>query len=333
MQSRFPAILAALLALVALCAAVFGVAIFPWVSGPRLHGDDLDDGWMAVEVWANMESEAPANAEALLKAELAVERQAEALNALGETARSRTNAGVAEKDMPEEGRIALRALAQWDASGADLGDQTCGEALQPLHLLTTGRLLLAVAGKDASAPEIDRVLRLAAALRTSGDLRLVAIGYNLAEEIVSWVDARGGKPGPIFAELRPRTEEIFLAAARDAVCTWRKASATAAAGGMPELLKGLSAEAAPPWVRPMLKPDRELKMLQAYHVERLTSAWKDRTELGMLRSHLRLPPVADRPKSALVRGWIQDPAMVLDRGREVFDVYTAFLKAHHIERP
>ena len=95
----------------------------------------------------------------------------------------------------------------------------------------------------------------------------------------------------------------------------------------------MSAEAAPPWVRPMLKPDRELKMLQAYHVERLTSAWKDRTELGMLRSHLRLPPVADRPKSALVRGWIQDPAMVLDRGREVFDVYTAFLKAHHIERP
>ena len=29
----------------------------------------------------------------------------------------------------------------------------------------------------------------------------------------------------------------------------------------------------------------------------------------------------------------EQPAMVLDRGREVFDVYTAFLKAHHIERP
>lgn len=333
MQSRFPVILGTLLALVALAAALFGVSVAPWVLGPSLHGDALEDGWMDVEVWANLDSEAPANAEALLKAEMAVERQAAALDALGESARSRTNAGVREKDIPEEGRIALRALEQWDASGADLGDQTCGEALQPLHLLTTGRLLLAVAGKNASAPEIDRVLRLAAALRTSGDLRLVAIGYNLAEEIVDWVEARGGKPGPIFAELRPRTEEFFLAAARDAVCTWRKASKAAAKGGMPELLKGLSADAAPPWVRPMMKPERELKMLQAFHVERLHAAWKDRTELGLLRVHLRVPPVTDLPKSALVRGWVTDPGMVLDRGREVFDTYTAFLKQHQIERP
>lgn len=333
MQSRLTTILVVLLALVALAAAVFAVAVFPWISAPRIHGDELVEGWADVEAWANLESEAPANAEALLKAELAVERQADALKTLAESARSRSSGGVPEKDMPEEGRIALRALAQWDASGADLGPQTCGDALQPLHLLTTGRLLLAAAGKDASAPEIDRALRLAAALRTSGDMKLVAIGFNLAQEIIAWVDARGGKPGPIFAELRPRPEEIFLAASRDAVCTWRAAKAASELGGVPRLLDGLGADAAPPWVRPMLKAERELEMLQAFHVDRLRGAWKDRTDLGLLRARLRMPPVADRPKSALVRGWVQDPSTVLDRGREVFDLYSAFLKAHHIERP
>ena len=159
----------------------------------------------------------------------------------------------------------------------------------------------------------------------SGDLGLVTIGFNLAEEAVDWARVRGLRPSAPFIEHRPRAAEVFVAATRDAVCTWRRAAATTERGGFDSLLVQLSPEAAPPWIRPMLDPQRELDALRSFQVNRLIPAAADKDSFGLLRAHLELPPRDDLPHAALVRGLVKDPRELFERWREVMDAYDAWV--------
>lgn len=316
-------VVATLVALV-LSAAVFGAMLLPWRLPLSPKGAELDQRWHEIEGWAALNTQ-EGHAEALIKANLAVERRQAEIAALARPQLKSPVGRLREQDLPEEARIALRALAEWDAAGTGLGADPCGEALTAVPALTMGQLLLAVAGRDERAPELGRALRLAAALRTSGDLGLVTIGFNLAEEAVNWARTRGLPPTAPFIEHRPRSAEVFVAATRDAVCTYRHAVATVDRSGFPSLLAELSPEAAPPWIRPMLDEQRELDALRAFHVARLVPAAADKDSFGLLRTHLALAPRDDLPHAALVRGLVKDPRELFERWREVMDGYDAWL--------
>lgn len=306
--------------------ALLGVLILPWRAPASPRGEELATRWREIEIWAGM-SALTGDTGAIVKADLAVERRHAEISALSRPQILSPAGQLREDDLPEEGRIALRALESWDAAGAGLGADPCGEALTAVPALTMGELLLAVAGKDPRAPELGRALRLAAALRTSGDLGLVTIGFNLAEQAVSWAQARRLGPSAPFIEHRPRAAEIFVAASRDAVCTVQRAQAAIGQRGLRGLLGELGPEASPMWVRPLLDPARELDALRAFHVVRLGAAAAEKDSFGRLRAHLRMPAHDDLPSAALVRGMVKDPGELFERWREVFERYDAWVDA------
>jgi len=312
------------LVVLVLSAAVLGAMLLPWRLSLSPKGAELDQRWHEIEGWADLNTQT-GRAESLIKADLAVERRQAEIAALAHPVLQNPAGRLRDGDLPEEARIALRALEDWDAAGSGLGADPCGEALTAVPALTMGELLLAMAGRDERAPELGRALRLAATLRTSGDLGLVTIGFNLAEEAVGWAQVRGLRPSAPFIEHRPRSAEVFVAATRDAVCTWRRAAATVDRSGFDSLLAQLSPEAAPPWIRPMLDPGRELDALRAFHVNRLIPASADKDSFGLLRTHLSLPPHDDLPHAALVRGLVKDPRELFERWREVMEAYDAWL--------
>lgn len=322
MKQRLPIGLLIFLLVLGAFGVVCAVALYPWLARPSPR--ELEAGWREVEGWAAL-SQAEGDAEALLKADLAVESRQDEINAVVQPVLAAPGGRLDERALPEEARIALRALEAWDRAGAGLGQSVCGDALSAVPLLTMGHLLLAVAGKDPHAPELDRALRLGAALRTSGDNRIVTIGFNLADEALDWARVRKIGPTPSFSTHRPRAGEVFRAAARDAVCTWQRATRLIGQEGLPALLTRLGSRSAPAWARPFLDPERELDKLRAFHVARLRAAWPDRENLGLLRAHLDLPPRDDLPAAALVRGMVEDPGEYFERWREVSERYDRWL--------
>ncbi len=303
--------------------ALSAVVVLPWRAPASPRGAELEARWREIEGWAGL-SAISGDAPAIVKADLAVERRAAEISALARPALLSPAGRLREQELPEEARIALRALEGWDAAGAGLGADPCGEALTAVPALTMGELLLAVSG-GPDAPELGRALRLAAALRTSGDLGLVTIGFNLAESAMGWAQARRLPPDPVFLEHRPRSAEVFVAATRDAVCTVRRAESAIARVGFPGLLAELGPEAAPPWIRPLLDPARELEALRAFHVQRLGAAASEKDNFGRLRAHLQIPERAALPHAALVRGMVKDPRELFVRWREVFERYDAWV--------
>lgn len=313
-----------ILAVSGLLLALAGALVVPWRLPASPRGEALDARWREIEGWAGMAA-LPGDTESLVKADLAVERRQPEIFALVHPLVATPSGRIAERDLPEEARIALRALESWDRSGAGLGADPCGDTITPMPALTLGELLLAVAGGGAEAPELGRALRLAAALRTSGDLGLVTIGFNLAEQAVVWAETRRLRPSAAFVEHRPRPAEVFVAASRDAICTWRAAKAAIAREGLPALLEELGPAASPAWVRPLLDPSRELDQLRAFHVRRLGAASKEKERLDTLRAHLALPPRGELPSAALVRGMVKDPDELFERWREVMERYDAWV--------
>lgn len=306
--------------------ALLAVLLVPWRAQPTPRGAELEARWHEIEVWASM-GNMTGDASALMKADLAIERRQADISALARPFVQSPSGKLREDDLPDEARIALRALESWDESGAGLGLDPCGEALSTASAMTMGELLLAVASKDGRSPELGRALRLAAALRTSGDPGLVTIGFNLAEQAVAWAEARRLSPMAAYIEHRPRSAEVFVAASRDAVCTVRRAKAAIAQRGLSALLADLGPNASPLWVRPMLDPVREIDALRAFHVERLGRAAKEKDNFGRLRANLVLPERGDLPSAALVRGMVKDPNQLFERWREVFERYDAWVGA------
>lgn len=331
MRQFLSAIVTLTLILAGVVGLVYLVVVRPWVAVPR--GADIDKDWAAVEGYAATDALATGDVGGLIKAELAVEQERVALDAL----LSRDGGALPSltvQSLPAAGQVALRALDAWDAAGGGLGEEVCAEALEGMPLLTLGRALLATAGRRADAPEVGLALRLAAALRGSGDLRKVTIGFHLADEVRRWLQARGLRPTIAMAELRPKREDVFAAVARDVVCTWRRSRTRLETGGVPELLGALPKELSAPAVAiPFLSVDRELRVYQQYHGARLVYAAEMRDNLLRLEPRTRPPAPETLPESVLVRATIHDASTYVARWRQSVEAYETMLRAYNLYGP
>ena len=317
-----------LVILVGVGAGLYAALFWPWLRTPATPEPVRDAGWHMLELEAGLDQTPPGDPADLVKAELAIARQREALEALVSGVASNTTRGIPTRALPEEGRIALRSLEAWDRAGAGIGGEVCGASLDALPLLTAARLLLASAGTNPDAPEIGRALRLARALRQTGNLGHITLGFTLAEEATRWMQSRGQKATRTFVELAPREQEAWPALVRETICTWRSAARIAHAEGIRGLLAGLPGTAWPPaWVRPWVTAERELAALQSWQLDRMDSAREVSEDFHALQARMRLPPLDQLPHSALVRGGVRDPDESMERWREVLDRYQAFLKA------
>lgn len=311
---------------------IYVVLVRPWTAMPAMTDLEMQRGWAQLEAWAGLPAEkdppeVTGDPAGLIKAEMVLEQKRGDLDALIGEVSMGARAPLRSKDLPEEARIALRSLESWEAAGASLGPAQCGEALEALPLLTLGRMLLSVRGGDDKA-EVERVLRLATVLRTSGDLKQVSVGFHLSVALLEEVQRRNLRPGDVLAAGRPRVEEVFAALSRDAVCSYRRARRNIDEQGFLTVLAGFTEEqAGPVFLRPLQKPERELATLRAYQIGRIKGAFDVRTNLSALQARMKLPPREAMPHSPLVRSEVTDPADFLERWREVLDTWDKALGA------
>lgn len=331
MRPFLSAILTVTLAVLGVVGVLYVVIVRPWVRVPR--DADIDTRWAQIESWADFGALAQGDASNLIKAELAVEEARADLDA----ALARDGGALPRlraATLPAAGQVALRALVDWDAGGGGLGQEACAEAVEGMPLLTLGRALLSISESRADAPHALLALRLAAALRGSGDLRKVTVGYHIADEARRWLQERGLRPTAAYADLRPKREDVFPAVARDVVCTWGHSRARLEAGGVPALLSSLPAElSAPVLAIPFLSVSRELRVYQQYHGERLVFAAEVRDNLLRLEPRTRTPAPEDLPESVLLRATLHDASSYVARWRQVIESYETMLRAWRLYGP
>lgn len=331
MKSSPAAGLLVLLIALAVGGLVYYTFALPWLGDPKLSRAEITARWQSLRSEAGFVPPPQGDPSNLIKAEVALENQREAIAAV----LSRVGTGpLTVRDLPESGRIAARALALWVEGGASLGSSLCGDGLDAMPQFTLGRLMVGLAGRESDAPELRAVLALARALRSSGDLDLVSVGFNLPELAAQSVEARGLRAGPVFAEMRPQVSEIYTAFLRGAVCDYEAAEHVLLTEGMVGLTSGQPSEVAGPFLlRPYQQPARELLVFQAYEIQRMAAAAKVRDDLAGLRRVLRVPSRSSLPASPAVRAFVRDPDEAFERWREVLANYDAFLVRHKLAKP
>jgi len=296
--------LAALAILVAAAVAI-GLWVRPWVVGPPADEATIEARWSQVEGWATAGAGSGASPR-LLK---------EALAAL-EPVRGLVKTSLREEDPelleppPADLTRALALLADWAEQGGGLGEDPClggvRSSLSPLEVMTLGQVAMAVA-TGAGDPRWAAALRLADQLRERGNMLHLAVGFALAERALETAQERGYPPEALRTH-RPEVEQLFPAAAREAVCVHEEV-ARELAGGRGPALPGQ------PWRERLGSVERELEMLRWWHGERLVAAHPARADLSALASSLDVEP-EELPASAVVRLVAPYPLPALVRDAE-----------------
>ena len=324
-------LIVALLVALVLGGAWYFAEVYPWIRA--IPGDvaERDAQWAEVEVLASLDDVAQGDPAHLIKAELAIERRLTELQELTARAANGPLPKLRSADLPEEGRVAMRELLEWHDSGGGLGMAACGDELEAVPLLTLGRLLLSTS-RDARRPEVEATLRMAAALRASGDLAQVTVGFHMADDARRWVEEHGVRPTSVFAATRPRLDEIPVAMAREAVCVYREAERDLSGDKLLPWLLGLSPEDGGPWLgRQRVTLARERTAWQVFSLPRVTGARDAGGDLKALRNATRLPNRGDLPTSALVRVYATDPTAQIERWGQISRDYDSLLTKHRLQ--
>jgi hypothetical protein len=288
-------VLLALAALVLIGASAYYAAMIrPWTAPPPVPRETVEARWAKVREWAALERRESGDPRLLLEGVAELRKADPERNEVDRFLRARETARRAGASQPAatlsvNAESALVALVRWHEAGGGLGPRVDpSPALRSKDLISLGRVALATAGPDPSAPRRTAAMHLGRALRHEGSLLHAVQGFRLAAE--------AGPPctGP-FA---PTRGDVFAAIAADAV---RGYETTAEA----MLRRPLQPEHAPEAKRPRwgapVVVDRELLMLRWYLAEVLHTAQPERDALARLAQVLDEHGRRELPKSTLVR--------------------------------
>ena len=148
-----------------------------------------------------------------------------------------------------------------------------------------------------------------------------AVGFELASLAAEYTDRQGWAPTQAYRDFRPRPEQVFGIAAREAVFTHELCSTelTRALHGTPAL------DGVPGFLPSLVDPERELIMLRQFWGDRLHAASADRSDNALLVEQFALEDPGDLPHSLLVRLIGQGTEHMLLRLAEQVEEYDAFL--------
>lgn len=305
----------AMLGAVALAVA-YMVWVHPWLAEPDVEPAELAERWARVETWAHRDAGCTQGGEALRRA-------GEAADAGWSEVRDTVQSGYApefalkREELPFELRAAVDGLVDWHRTHDGLGTDACDDA-DLLSQLNLAQLSLATA-HSAEDEQVIAVLALGQLLRNCGPLVETMLGLALASEAIQWARARGIAADSTFARYRPTADEIFGGLAREAVCSHQMVEDAVRSGGL-----GPSAANSPPGAELLMRPDRELRMLQLYHVERLEAADAAGRDPAALVEAFAWDDDEDLPRSLVLR--IMTPSgHVVENLVEHLVEYDAFL--------
>jgi hypothetical protein len=313
----------AMLGAVALAVA-YMVWVHPWLAEPDVEPVELAERWARLEAWAQADTGCAEGGDGLRRA-------AEATDAGWFEVQDTVEGGYATEfaldrdELPFELRAAVDGLVDWHRTHDGLGREVCDDSTDLLDLLNLTRLTLATAD-GAEDEQVAAVLALGQLLRNCGPLLDTMVGLSLAEEAVRWASARGIPADATFERYRPTVDEIFGGLAREAVCSHRMVEDALRGGGL-----GPTAPDSPPGAELLLRPDRELRMLQLYHVERLEAADAAGRDPAALIEAFAWEEPDDLPRSLVVR--IATPSgYVAEALVERLATYDAFLAGAPLPR-
>ncbi len=300
-------------------AIAYMIWVHPWLAEPDVEPAELADRWAQLEAWAQADA-------GCAEGGLGLKRAAEATDAGWWEIRDTLVDGYAPETalqreaLPFGLRAAVDGLVDWHRTHDGLGRDVCDDSTDMLDLLNLSRLALATA-HSAEDEQVAAVLALGQLLRNCGPLLDTMVGLSLADEAVRWARARGIPADATFERYRPTADEVFGGLAREAVCSHEMVEDAFRAGGL-----GPAATDSPPGAELLLRPDRELRMLQLFHVERLEAAdAAGRTPEAMVEAFAWEEP-DDLPRSLVVR--IATPSgYVVENLVEHLATYDAFLDA------
>ncbi|NCG19457.1 MAG: hypothetical protein GWP91_10650 [Rhodobacterales bacterium] len=249
-------------------------AIRPWTLPPDESDASVDARWVQVQAWAKV-------------AEGGDGAAFDQMVALG-------HERWLDLDAAERPPVAplLAALDDWTVAG------TIGEVCDSRGVPKVIGFTLAVLASDQAAASAPKLLQLGQALRTRGSYVDLIVGLGVADSVRSWAVEHHQSLDESYERLRPRSEEVFFALARDAVCSQAQIDAM-------DSLEPPSPDTT--WVaeRPFgvdffLSLEREQRWQKKYNTDRVHQAFPARADIHDLqRAHGQTP--YEWPHSLLVR--------------------------------
>ena len=148
-----------------------------------------------------------------------------------------------------------------------------------------------------------------------------AVGFELASLAAEHIEESGRAPTQAYRDYRPRPEQVFGIAAREAVFTHELCSTelSRALQGPPAL------DGVPGFLPPLIDPERELIMLRQFWGDRLHAASADTSDNALLVEQFAFDDPRDLPHSLLVRIIGQGTEHLLQRLADQVEEYDAFL--------
>jgi hypothetical protein len=302
----------------ALAAAIaYMVWIHPWLAEPDVEPAELAERWARVEAWAQAGEGCAQGGDTLRRA-------AEAAEAgwfqVSDTVQSgyATEFALEREDLSFELRSAVDGLVDWHRTHDGLGMELCDDA-DLLSLLNLTQLSLATA-HSAEDEQVAAVLALGQLLRNCGPLMENLLGFAMADHAVQWAGARGIAADATFARYRPTSDEIFGGLAREAICSHRMVEEAFRTGGL-----GPSTADSPPGAELLLRPDRELRMLQLFEIERLEAAHDAGRDPEALVEAYAWDETDDLPRSLVLRIVVPSGSVVENLAEHLarYDVFVA----------
>ena len=238
-------------------------AIRPWILPPDESEASVDARWVQVQTWAEVTDGGDGRAYDQM---------------------------VSQADRPAAPLLA--ALDDWAAAG------TIGEVCDPRGVPKVIGFTLAVLASDEAAASAPKLLRLGQALRTQGNYVDLIVGLGVADSVREWAVENQQPVDEAYVRLRPTSEEVFFALARDAVCSQAQIDAmTSLERPSPDTTWGAER---PYGVDFFLNLEREQRWQKKYNTDRIHAAFPERNDLlGLQRAHGQTP--YEWPHSLLVR--------------------------------
>jgi len=317
---RWLAILAALLFVIVLTLAVlYMVFVHPWLAMPR-DLEQIEIRWSAVEQWARQTEACEGSTDLLVAAVRSMEAvDPDVVDAMvdGEP----WSEGDDRGELPAELEQALSYLMQWHAEGGGVDPEALEEQAGLLQTYELGRAAMAAAPHVEDARVDEAVLRFGWIYRECGMMIHGAVGFELARLAVEYTEDRGAAPTQAYRDYRPRPEQVFGIAAREAVFTHELCSTE-----LSKALQGTPAlEGVPGFLPPLVDPERELVMLRQFWGDRMHAASADPSDNALLVEQFHYDDPGELPTSLLVRIIGQGTEHLLQRLAEQVEEYDAFL--------
>jgi len=301
-------------------AVLYMVYVHPWLAMPSGDLEQIERRWSDVQVWARQTEACAGSSDLLVAAVRSLEAvDPDVVDAMvdGEPRMEDESDG----ELPAELDQALSYLLQWHAEGSGVDPVALEEQAGLLKTYELGRAAMAAAPLVDDARLDEAVLRLGWVYRECGQMIHGAVGLEFATLAAEYSERQGQAPTQAYRDYRPRPEQVFGLAAREAVLTHelcatelsRALQGTPAQDGVPEFLPAL------------VDPERELVMLRQFWGDRLHAASVDTSDNALLVEQFDVDDPSDLPPSLLVRVIGQGTGGLLERLVDQVEEYNAFL--------